>query len=693
MKGVSKEDTHVGAAWSLLLATRGALLASVWDVAALVTRVHGVDSGLELLVHETTLEFVGRCQFVGVDGQIAWQDGEFLDLGGVVRDNSNVLVGLDNGLFDGLDDCRALSRSLFDGGDGGVHSSGGTVEDVGSGLNTGGALGLQGDERDIVLALVADHDDVGDRLADQFDVILDRDGGDVLTTGANDQLFVSTSDVEQTGLAEATLVAGVEPALRVDGALVLALDLLHVLFAHVGVGHVTHHDVAATVAQLTLLFLSGVEHVLGTRALDVLAIVAGLEDLHLDARNGETARTPHVRGICGPGAGARAFGHAVHLVDLDTERAEVLQGLDLDGSGTGEAELHVLQTEGGLDLLEHEAVGHSVTRRLGAGAAELARASVQGTTLLGPGGDLLAETGGGRANALHGLLNLFPDAGNAEEDGGLDLAEAVAEGANRQIVGAGERQGHPSVVEGTDAERGDDVNHHTGHVREGQVRKDALLLGGVTNAADQLELRVEQGAGFEDNVVVRAHDSLRVASGTGGVNDGAAVAGLDGGLALGELGVRDVLAELQELVPGHQVHFGTVLALVDFVLGSGSPSNHGLDLRGVVNNGKNGFKFAIVLNEDGTGARLADLEQNLIGGVRGVDTCGLGAGEDGAHFGDDPLGGVETPDVHGIVLLDTDVHEGLGDGRAVVVVLLEGPGAPLLLRERRGPALVLVKGD
>ena len=63
--------------------------------------------------------------------------------------------------------------------------------------------------------------------------------------------------------------------------------------------------------------------------------------------------------------------------------------------------------------------------------------------------------------------------------------------------------------------------------------------------------------------------------------------------------------------------------------------------------------------------------------VCGVDAAGEAPGKDGSGLRDEPLWRVEAEDADGVVPLQAELDEGLGDGARVRVVLLVRPLQPL----------------
>ena len=99
-------------------------------------------------------------------------------------------------LLDHLDDGWVVHGGGH-GGHAGAGGGGGAGQIVGAWLLARRALGLEGDDHGVVLALVANHHDVRDGLAEHLDVVLDRHGSDVLTASTNDELLVPEREMRK----------------------------------------------------------------------------------------------------------------------------------------------------------------------------------------------------------------------------------------------------------------------------------------------------------------------------------------------------------------------------------------------------------------------------------------------------------------------------------------------------------------
>ena len=246
--------------------------------------VHGFDGLFERCAHDGTLRLQRWRQLASLDRKVARQDGKLLHLCSIHRASSAVSVGGSDGFGNQLDESFRLLcfRDLFDRC---VDSRGSAVELVSARGFAGGANGLQGDQSDVELSLVANHQEVGDCRAQLFHAVLERDWGNVLAAGTDDELLVPSGDLDHAPLVNGALVAGVEPSFAVDGFRELLVDGGHVLFAERWVSHVAKHDVTATEAHLSLLVLGQLAQIVGTRAFNFLVDVSLVDLEDLDLRN------------------------------------------------------------------------------------------------------------------------------------------------------------------------------------------------------------------------------------------------------------------------------------------------------------------------------------------------------------------------------------------------------------------------
>ena len=155
---------------------------------------------------------------------------------------------------------------------------------------------------------------------------------------------------------------------------------------------------------------------------------------------------------------------------------------------------------------------------------------------LGPGADVALDEGlvVDLGNLLHLLVYLLPDSGDAKEDGGADGLKSGSETA-AEGVGFGEenlRPGDHGAVE---------VEHLGCNVGKGEIGDEAVFGGERRDGT-------EHHAGGPSEVVIGDHDSLGVSSGSRGVDERAAVAGLLGLLALDEGRVINGVSKLDEVI-------------------------------------------------------------------------------------------------------------------------------------------------
>mmetsp|Transcript_25150 Transcript_25150/g.71058 ORF Transcript_25150/g.71058 Transcript_25150/m.71058 type:complete len:423 (+) Transcript_25150:114-1382(+) len=405
-----------------------------------------------------------------------------------------------------------------------------------------GARGAQGHERGVELALVADHDKVGHACGLGLDEVLHRDRGDVLTANADDELLVPAGNVEHVDAGAGALVTRVKVAVAVDRLGVLSLNLRDVLFAKARVRVVAHHDVAAAEADLALLLLRRQQHVLGPGALGLGTVRGDLEAAHLHTGHLKADRAHLEARVHGARGASGGLAHAVHLVDDDAERGKVEERVARHGRSSAECVGALAEAELAADDLEQRAVD-AVEARLLASAADLEVAGVLETLALSGGGELFEDALGLGAHFAELLGDLLPHAGHTEEDGGLHRAEALAEGADLEVVRTSEVGGGPALEVRGEVHDRHDVDPHARNVREGKVRDAAHLLGHEPHAGER-----EQGFDLKEHVVVADHDRLGVAGGSRSVDEAAAVRGLDFGDALVKVLALDLLlAQLEQV--------------------------------------------------------------------------------------------------------------------------------------------------
>mmetsp|Transcript_66732 Transcript_66732/g.184411 ORF Transcript_66732/g.184411 Transcript_66732/m.184411 type:complete len:495 (+) Transcript_66732:411-1895(+) len=474
------------------------------------------DLGILVLDHPA-LQLLRRGKLVALLGEVRGKDGEFMDLEGVVLADLPVAICCLDGRGDRVDPYLVV-HGLHDGGDLGIDLLRTCVQLLRPCALPVGSDGLEGDQGDVVLPLVAEHHDVADAVARPLHALLDGHGCDVLAALADDELLVPPGDLHHALRGDHALVAGVEPPLGIDGLGVLGLDVPEVLGAKVRACHVPHHDRPPAEAELALVLLLRALEVGGPGALRLPVDVLGVhrEDLHLEAGHLPADGAPLVRLLRGHGAGAGALRHAVGLVDADAEGAEELQRVPANRRGGGEPVLALVQAQAGLDLREHDLVRESVPPRHCAVAAELRVPRQLEGHAFGGGGDLLLQRRRHRTQRADLIGNLLPDEGDAQEERRPGDGQAVLQGLLPHVVGPREEAARRPRERGGDEEGDHDVHEHAGDVGERQVGEHPLLPL-AAEAAALVEHRRER-CGLEDDVVVGDHHRLRLAGGPRGVD-------------------------------------------------------------------------------------------------------------------------------------------------------------------------------
>mmetsp|Transcript_23782 Transcript_23782/g.67703 ORF Transcript_23782/g.67703 Transcript_23782/m.67703 type:complete len:264 (-) Transcript_23782:32-823(-) len=93
--------------------------------------------------------------------------------------------------------------------------------------------------------------------------------------------------------------------------------------------------------------------------------------------------------------------------------------------------------------------------------------------------------------------------------------------------------------------------------------------------------------------------------------------------------------------------------------------------------------LAPIFDDDDASARVHDLIRRRIRRVCGIYSGALPTCERRCHRGDDPLGGIEAPNVHGLEALHPERHEGLRHAPHVCKVGCVCPSRPRLPGKRR----------
>mmetsp|Transcript_17382 Transcript_17382/g.49360 ORF Transcript_17382/g.49360 Transcript_17382/m.49360 type:complete len:420 (-) Transcript_17382:530-1789(-) len=415
------------------------------------------------------LQLLRRCQLAGLLGEVGRQDGELLDLERLIGTDLAVGVGGVDRLRDSLDPNFVLDRGA-DGFHVGVDALRPGVQVVGARDLAVGADGLKGDECHAVLAPVADHHDLVHPVASLLDLVLDRHRRNVLPALTDDELLVPARDLRHAELGDHALVPGVQPALGVDALRGLFVDLLLVLGVEIRASHVAHHDVAAAVAQLALVLLVDAIEVRGAGALRFLVDVVGVneEDLHLRARQRPTARAPRMRAVRGDRGGRGTLRHAVCLVDVQAEGAEVLEGALAERGRPRKAEAALGETQAVFDLRQDQRVrdGQACGRRTA--AADLAVDLVLEREAFRPIRERLFQARHFCAKGADLVRDPLPHQRHAEEQRGLGHLQAILDRLGLEVVGPGEEQCEVPRLQRRHRELAHHVHHHRRHVRQRQ---------------------------------------------------------------------------------------------------------------------------------------------------------------------------------------------------------------------------------
>mmetsp|Transcript_26794 Transcript_26794/g.47438 ORF Transcript_26794/g.47438 Transcript_26794/m.47438 type:complete len:365 (+) Transcript_26794:921-2015(+) len=363
-----------------------------------------------------------------------------------------------------------------------------------------------------------------------------------------------------------------QPSLGVDGRSVLTLNSLDVVPAERFVGHVAEHDVPASEADFALLGLSGVEDVFGARTLRTVLP----ENLHLAAFERKATRTPDVRLIETPRASPAALRHAVHLVDLDSERSEIRQGLFCDRRCSGEGELHLVEAEFLLDLVQHQLLREAVEHRLSSRTSDLAVLCVLEALSLGKGRNRLDDALGLLSDSLQLLGDLLPHTWDSQKHSWTHSLETFDNCGVLEVIWAGEidRQVARSVISGSEENRTDDVHHHSRHVAERQVRDDPFLL---LLCAHERACR-KHGVSLPQNVVVRDHYRLRISCGSRGVDESADSSWVLASQSVVEFVIGLLSSDPNKLFPRDDLDGGAVFALEFLDVGLVGPDHNGFEL-------------------------------------------------------------------------------------------------------------------
>mmetsp|Transcript_28113 Transcript_28113/g.70610 ORF Transcript_28113/g.70610 Transcript_28113/m.70610 type:complete len:378 (-) Transcript_28113:627-1760(-) len=376
------------------------------------------------------------------------------------------------------------------------------------------------------------------------------------------------------------------------------------LLAEVGVRHVAHHDVAATEANLTLLLLCQVLLPRPARLhLDVLAVGACLEALHLDARERVAHSAEHVLSGRADCCEAPALAHAVDILDHHAQLPEVLEGLDGDRRRARDEDLTLIQAQRVPGLREDQLVRDAVEEGLSARAAKLQVAGVLEALALGPGREGLLDAGDGGADGHHAGLHLLEDAGHGEEGRGAAELDAHGEGHLLQVIWARKVNACRHFVRAGEEDGVQDIHQSASDVGQGEVGQDPRALAALPSL-EQTDVWVHEHRPLRNDRVMVDHDSLWVPCCSRGIDDAHAMPRLLGLHHCVQRLVRAFcIAELHEAVPSH--HAANTAVAAPQVAGSGdAPANDCLQIRHLLNLGGGCLVLDLSVDADDGGSRV-----------------------------------------------------------------------------------------
>ena len=348
------------------------------------------------------------------------------------------------------------------------------------GQPVGQHVGVEGEERADVGALIADDDHVGDERVRGQGVLEDL-GGHVLSACGDDKFLLAARNGQLALAIDRAQVAGVEP-----------LAVGHDLGGLLGQVVVAGHD--------------------GLAAHQDLAVLGKLDEV---AGQGQSDAADGVLADVLDGDWAGRLGQAVALDEGDAHAGVEVREVGGQGRAAGD-DVAQVGAQDRADLLEDERVGDAVAHLLEqAGAEGLLGGHGEGARLLGAPRehaalDAAARLGGGR------VVDLLEHAGHDEEHGGLeglDVRQQVLD-AGREAEDALARQDHVH----------DEASEHVG---DGQEEEQAGL-GGVDHVTEDLAGTLRGG----HEVRVRQGHALGVSGRSGGVDDGRDIRRGDGRAAL-----------------------------------------------------------------------------------------------------------------------------------------------------------------
>ena len=323
------------------------------------------------------------------------------------------------------------------------------------------------------------------------------------------------------------------------------------------------------------------------------------EIFDLGARRGD-ADGAELDAVGHAGRQAAVLGLAVDLAHVDAERAVPLDEVGRDRRGTGAGELHAMQADGALDVVEHQPVGDGVAElqewpgpapvELGIGHLEPQpdRPLVGGAA--DPGRLLHADGDAG--------IEALPDARHGEERRRRHLADVV----RHRLDALGE------VGDGARAQRQEGGEGALGDVAE---RQEGELLAVLLDRDEGVGV-----AELEDDVAVRQHRALGRPGRAGGVDEDRQLLGPRArDQLLPQVGIGLVVgaAELEQLVERHDhrvVEVGQALHVEDEDLDEVGAAL--ADLEELV-------ELLLVLDEQEAGAAVVQDVLDLLGRIGRID--------------------------------------------------------------------------
>mmetsp|Transcript_11471 Transcript_11471/g.20304 ORF Transcript_11471/g.20304 Transcript_11471/m.20304 type:complete len:221 (-) Transcript_11471:585-1247(-) len=205
-------------------------------------------------------------------------------------------------------------------------------------------------------------------------------------------------------------------------------NFCNVLLAQTGISVVTHHDVAASVAQLTLFVFGRMERILCPRCLglNVYVVLVHMEDTDLGSSKGLSHRAELEAFLDVAGCLATALGHTIGVHDSNTETSKVTLQVSRHWRSTCDGIDTCIETECLLNFVQYFFFCKVIHRRFLSSAPNHAIVEVLGSLSLCKCGYLLLESLGSCSSGAHLLGNLLPYAGYTEECGRSHCTKAVS---------------------------------------------------------------------------------------------------------------------------------------------------------------------------------------------------------------------------------------------------------------------------